>query len=149
MFLYLSLSLSVFRMDLPPPFKPPPPPVKYTAARQSEISTQRFPTSRCNSLAFENRIISPDTLHIDRWYITCLNREDTTEARPCGDLLNLLCSAAVSLGTAVTKQLQAIVQMWAACTSDVGSLLLCINFVCVLLYFHQTYSNPWNVYVWF
>lgn len=54
------------RMDLPPPFKPPPPPVKYTAARQSEISTQRFPTSRCNSLAFENRIISPDTLHIDR-----------------------------------------------------------------------------------
>ncbi|XP_073335890.1 uncharacterized protein [Pagrus major] len=54
------------RMDLPPSFKPPPPPVKYTAARQSEISTERFPTSRCNSLAYENRIITPDTLHIDR-----------------------------------------------------------------------------------
>ncbi|XP_022065009.2 T-cell surface protein tactile [Acanthochromis polyacanthus] len=38
------------RMDLPPPFKPPPPPVKYTAARQSEDSTQFFPTSRCNSV---------------------------------------------------------------------------------------------------
>ncbi|XP_059207932.1 T-cell surface protein tactile [Centropristis striata] len=39
------------RMDLPPPFKPPPPPVKYTSARHSEISTQHFPTSRCNSVA--------------------------------------------------------------------------------------------------
>ncbi|XP_070839164.1 T-cell surface protein tactile [Chaetodon trifascialis] len=38
------------RMDLPPPFKPPPPPIKYTAARSSEISTQPFPTSRCNSV---------------------------------------------------------------------------------------------------
>ncbi|XP_074529115.1 uncharacterized protein LOC141792176 [Halichoeres trimaculatus] len=38
------------RMDLPPPFKPPPPPVKYTAARQQEINTQRYPTSRCNSV---------------------------------------------------------------------------------------------------
>ncbi|XP_023122372.2 T-cell surface protein tactile [Amphiprion ocellaris] len=38
------------RMDLPPPFKPPPPPIKYTAARQSEDSTQFFPTSRCNSV---------------------------------------------------------------------------------------------------
>ncbi|PWA22759.1 hypothetical protein CCH79_00002280, partial [Gambusia affinis] len=31
------------RMDLPPSFKPPPPPVKYTAARRSE--TQLYPTS--------------------------------------------------------------------------------------------------------
>ncbi|XP_041809014.1 T-cell surface protein tactile [Chelmon rostratus] len=38
------------RMDLPPPFKPPPPPVKYTAARNSEISAQPFPSSRCNSV---------------------------------------------------------------------------------------------------
>ncbi|XP_029304195.1 LOW QUALITY PROTEIN: T-cell surface protein tactile [Cottoperca gobio] len=37
-------------MDQPPPFKPPPPPVKYTAARHHEISTQPFPTSRCNSV---------------------------------------------------------------------------------------------------
>ncbi|XP_078122075.1 uncharacterized protein LOC144527724 isoform X2 [Sander vitreus] len=38
------------RMDLPPPFKPPPPPVRYTAARHHDISTQPFPTSRCNSV---------------------------------------------------------------------------------------------------
>lgn len=38
------------RMDLPPSFKPPPPPVKYTAARQQEMSTQHYPTSRCNSV---------------------------------------------------------------------------------------------------
>uniref|UniRef100_A0A8C4DUB4 Ig-like domain-containing protein n=1 Tax=Dicentrarchus labrax TaxID=13489 RepID=A0A8C4DUB4_DICLA len=38
-------------MDLPPPFKPPPPPVKYTSARHCEISTQPFPTSRCNSIS--------------------------------------------------------------------------------------------------
>ncbi|XP_039634539.1 T-cell surface protein tactile isoform X3 [Perca fluviatilis] len=38
------------RMDLPPPFKPPPPPVRYTAARHHDISTQQFPTSRCNSV---------------------------------------------------------------------------------------------------
>ncbi|XP_054482171.1 nectin-2 [Anoplopoma fimbria] len=38
------------RMDLPPTFKPPPPPVKYTAARHHEISTQPFPTARCNSV---------------------------------------------------------------------------------------------------
>ncbi|XP_031176284.1 T-cell surface protein tactile isoform X2 [Sander lucioperca] len=38
------------RMDLPPPFKPPPPPVRYTAARHHDISTQSFPTSRCNSV---------------------------------------------------------------------------------------------------
>ncbi|XP_018548141.1 T-cell surface protein tactile [Lates calcarifer] len=40
------------RMALPPPFKPPPPPVKYTAARHQEISTQPFPTSRCNSVQY-------------------------------------------------------------------------------------------------
>ncbi|XP_044079244.1 T-cell surface protein tactile [Siniperca chuatsi] len=34
------------RMDLPPPFKPPPPPIKYTAARYCKP----FPTSRCNSV---------------------------------------------------------------------------------------------------
>ncbi|XP_023257383.1 T-cell surface protein tactile-like [Seriola lalandi dorsalis] len=38
------------RMALPPPFKPPPPPVKYTAAGHREISTQPFPTARCNSV---------------------------------------------------------------------------------------------------
>uniref|UniRef100_UPI0037E7AA02 uncharacterized protein isoform X2 n=1 Tax=Semicossyphus pulcher TaxID=241346 RepID=UPI0037E7AA02 len=39
------------RMDLPPPFKPPPPPVKYTSARKGETYSQRYPTSRCNSVA--------------------------------------------------------------------------------------------------
>ncbi|XP_017273521.1 T-cell surface protein tactile [Kryptolebias marmoratus] len=39
------------RMDLPPPFKPPPPPIKYTAAKRNETSVQTFPTSRCNSIA--------------------------------------------------------------------------------------------------
>lgn len=38
------------RMDLPPPFKPPPPPVKYAPVINREISTQRFPISRCNSV---------------------------------------------------------------------------------------------------
>ncbi|XP_031728406.1 T-cell surface protein tactile [Anarrhichthys ocellatus] len=38
------------RMNLPPSFKPPPPPFKYTAARHHEISTQPIPTSRCNSV---------------------------------------------------------------------------------------------------
>ncbi|XP_008331314.1 uncharacterized protein si:ch1073-15f19.2 [Cynoglossus semilaevis] len=39
------------RMDLPPPFKPPPPPVKYVAVRQHETSAQNFPVSRCDSVA--------------------------------------------------------------------------------------------------
>lgn len=52
----LSFSLSLFcRMDLPPSFKPPPPPVKYTAARR-DIPTQPFPTSRCNSVAYDGII---------------------------------------------------------------------------------------------
>lgn len=38
------------RMDLPPPFKPPPPPVKYAPVSNREISTQKFPISRCNSV---------------------------------------------------------------------------------------------------
>ncbi|KAM9348858.1 uncharacterized protein ABDE67_010899 [Symphorus nematophorus] len=41
------------RMDLPPPFKPPPPPVKYAAVGRREISTQPFPSSRCNSVDFK------------------------------------------------------------------------------------------------
>lgn len=48
-YLYIC-ALSLCRMDLPPPFKPPPPPVRYTAARHHDISTQSFPTSRCNSV---------------------------------------------------------------------------------------------------
>ncbi|XP_023818516.1 T-cell surface protein tactile [Oryzias latipes] len=39
------------KMEGPPLFKPPPPPVKYTATRQDETSTQFFPTARCNSIA--------------------------------------------------------------------------------------------------
>ncbi|XP_006800133.1 T-cell surface protein tactile [Neolamprologus brichardi] len=38
------------RLDSPPSFKPPPPPVKYTAIRQSKTLTESFPISRCNSL---------------------------------------------------------------------------------------------------
>lgn len=38
------------RLDSPPSFKPPPPPVKYTAIRHSETPTESFPISRCNSL---------------------------------------------------------------------------------------------------
>ncbi|XP_063343746.1 T-cell surface protein tactile [Pelmatolapia mariae] len=38
------------RLDSPPSFKPPPPPVKYTAIRHSETLTESFPISRCNSL---------------------------------------------------------------------------------------------------
>ncbi|XP_040906905.1 T-cell surface protein tactile [Toxotes jaculatrix] len=38
------------RMNLPPPFKPPHPPVKYAPVRYREISTQPFPTARCNSI---------------------------------------------------------------------------------------------------
>ncbi|RVE63907.1 hypothetical protein OJAV_G00140960 [Oryzias javanicus] len=38
-------------MEGPPSFKPPPPPVKYTATRQNETPTHFFPTSRCNSIA--------------------------------------------------------------------------------------------------
>ncbi|XP_028277189.1 T-cell surface protein tactile [Parambassis ranga] len=37
------------RMDLPPSFKPPPPPVKYTAARHNEVYTGPYPIARCNS----------------------------------------------------------------------------------------------------
>lgn len=47
----LFLSPRLCRLDLPPPFKPPPVPVKYTSARWSETSLQTFPTSRCNSIA--------------------------------------------------------------------------------------------------
>ncbi|XP_074467279.1 uncharacterized protein LOC141752913 isoform X1 [Sebastes fasciatus] len=48
-FLYMRQTMKE-RMDQPPPFKPPPPPVKYTAVTHREISTQQFPTSRCNSV---------------------------------------------------------------------------------------------------
>ncbi|KAF3705804.1 Nectin-4 Nectin cell adhesion molecule 4 [Channa argus] len=40
------------RMDLPPPFKPPPPPVKYVAVGQSEISAKSYPVSRCESVTY-------------------------------------------------------------------------------------------------
>ena len=78
---------------------------------------------KTESLPLTRYTLTVDTLHV-------LIMRNATDARPYGGLLNLSCSVAASLATAATKQLQAIVQMWAACTSDVGSLLLCIKCAC-------------------
>ena len=145
----VSLSRSIFRMDLPPPFKPPPPPVKYTAARQSDFSTQRFPTSRCNSVAFENRIITPDTLHIDRWYITRSNHE---ECDRCSAVRRIVKSVMFSCGQSRNSSDKTV----AGNCANVGCMYIWCGFFVIVykmrvwfLYFHQTHSDPLNVDVWF
>lgn len=64
-----ALAFSHSRMDLPPSFKPPPPPIKYTTARRVETSANSFPIARCNSITELMLWLFCDTLQQFIYYI--------------------------------------------------------------------------------